>query len=140
MSDIIVDDVLCLIDSVIDRVEYGVGTFINIYSRNLVTNDEYQLWIYLAEWAITKNGIEVISSDKSQEAQRIDQSGIIWKGLRYERVLSIDYEELKILLSDGVNIEMWANSEIYSAPSIMAHIFRNGISVGSITFSAGAAI
>lgn len=133
MSIIDIDPLTCLIGTEIDRVESGLGSFINIFSRSRKNEDIYQLWIYMSQWAITKSDIELIASDKSENIHIFNFGDIFHSGIYYERIISIDHEEIKIIFSDDLKLELWGDPKAYGIGSVMAHLYRNGSSIGSIT-------
>jgi len=123
MNPINIEGIECLIGTKISKVCPGVGTFLNIYSYDKNTDTEYQIWLYLTQWAITKNGNEVISSDRHGNIYEFNYSSVLPLGSEYKEIISLDNEEIKIMFSNKVNLEIWGDSDAYGTD------FRYGVSI-----------
>jgi len=85
----------------------GVGSFFNIFSKN-ESGDVLDLWIYNIRWAITKDNIEINSSENIN----IDNFKIVkdlMVGSKYSDFVVIDEFELHILFND-IALECWVDN------------------------------
>ena len=97
-------------------------------------NKRYNFWVYLAQWAITKDGKEILSSDKSNYLNIFDLRSIFVEGIFYRKIVILDHEELKIEFSHGVNFEIWGDADAYGKDSVMAYLYRDDELLSDIKF------
>lgn len=113
------------------RVVPGIGSFLNIYLKHSGQKDEFQIWLYLCDWALTVHGKEVISSDAGPDISVFDFASVINQSTVMIRAEALDDEEVHLIFSGDVVIEIWSNSTSYGAGAQMFFIFKNGEALAS---------
>jgi hypothetical protein len=129
------DSLYEVVGTTVDEVKLGTGTFLNIFSRNSKTNVKYNFWIYLSQWAVTKDGRELLSSDESNNLSEFDFRSIFVHGISYREVVILDDEELKLIFSHGVKLEIWGDADAYGKSSEMAYLYRDDLLLSDIKLS-----
>jgi hypothetical protein len=124
-----------LVGTVVDDVKIGVGTFINIFSHRPRNNTKYNFWIYLSQWALTKDGQELLSSDQSCNLSDFDFKSIFVEGISYREIVILDHEELKLIFSHGVRLEIWGDADVYGESAEMAYLYRDDQLLNEIRLS-----
>lgn len=119
------DSIYEVVGTTVDEVKLGTGTFLNIFSHHPKENIKYNFWIYLSQWAITKDGKELVSSDESNNLSEFDFKSIFVDGISYRELLILDDEELKLIFSHGVKLEIWGDADAYGKSSEMAYLYRD---------------
>ena len=113
------------------NISLGEGTFLNVFSES-EDRKKYQLWIYLADWAITKNGNEVCSSDSIYNFTQEILDRIVSECIQYQSICVLDEEELHFDFTNNVVLEVWANGVAYGAGAEMAMLFCNDSLIGEV--------
>jgi hypothetical protein len=129
------DSLYEVVGTTVDEVKLGTGTFLNIFSHNLERSNTYNLWIYLSQWAITKDGKELLSSDESDNLSEFDFRSIFVDGISYREIVILDNEELKLIFSHGVKLEIWGDADVYGESSEIAYLYRNDQFLSDIKLS-----
>jgi hypothetical protein len=111
----------------VESVVRGVGTFINIFLVDIESYTRFQIWLYLCEWAITKDTVEVVSSDTLDEQRRLGPEFLLDHQLQLVDICVLDSEELHLIFTSGIVIEIWGNKTLYGNESEMMVLFVNGI-------------
>jgi len=120
-----------IIGSSIKNAWIGVGSFLVIdFSSVDRHNSGSSIWAYLCDWALTIDGVEVLSSDSRSDSDKLRQLD----GLELLSCVLVDHEEFHLDFSENVRLEVWENKELYGVNAEALKIYQNGAYTTSIVF------
>ena len=102
-----------LINSTLVGTLPGIGSLNSIVLNN-VTGKEYELWLYLADWAFVHNGNEIASSDELGIGAKLDLKE--YYGLRLTNIYEFPQgDEIHFEFENEFRLEVWENIESYGS-------------------------